>query len=241
MTLPWKIWTRSLPPSTTRTWTFNSSPGKNWGMSSRSDWLSTRSVVFMASLSDQAPAQRSRRGLTRIRDGWELFQQVALLVRDPTAGRDQVGTGGERAVQRLSTPPSGDPAVVTAAQNVRDVPAAERGRTGVVRLFQQTGGAEALRQRAVRIAHRTGQQPSHRLDHKARRHLAAVQHEVADAQLAVDQMLADPVVNPLVASAEQAETGAAGELAHAPLVELTTTRPEQQQRPRRVRRLDRRE
>src|SRR5215468_3196436 len=109
-------------------------------MSSRSDWLSTRSVVFMASLSDQAPEQRSRRGLPRIRDGWELFQQVALLVGDASSRRDQVGAGGDRAVQRLGPPPSLDPAVVAAAEDVGHVPAPERGRAGVVRLFEQARG-----------------------------------------------------------------------------------------------------
>ena len=53
-----------------------------------------------------------------IRDSRELFQQATVRVRQTAAGLDQVGTGGESAVQRLSTPPSGDPAVVTAAQHV---------------------------------------------------------------------------------------------------------------------------
>src|SRR4051812_8293169 len=102
-------------------------------MSSRSDWLSTRSVVFMASLSDRAPEQRSRRGLPRIRDGWELFQQVPLLVGDPAPSLDQIRAGGDRAVQRLRPAPPLDASVVAAAQQIRYVPPAEGRRAGVVR------------------------------------------------------------------------------------------------------------
>src|SRR3954463_10440905 len=167
MTFPWNTWTRSLPPSTTRKGTFSSSPGKNCGMSSRSDWLSTRSVVFMASLSDQAPEQRSRRGLPRIRDGWELFQQVVLLVGDPAPRLDEVGSGGDRAVQRLRPAPSFDSCVVAAAQHVWYVPPPERSRARVMRLLEQPSCAEALVQRALGVSHRARQQPCHRLDDQA--------------------------------------------------------------------------
>ena len=59
--------------------------------------------------------------------------------------------------------------------------------------------------RADAVAHRPGQQPGDGLDHQAGGHLAAAEDDVADAQLAVDEVLAHPVVDALVAPAQQAE------------------------------------
>src|ERR687898_165742 len=110
MTLPWKTWTRSLLPSTTRTWTFTSSPGAKSGMSSRSDSLSIRSVAFIA------PSWE--KGSRRIRDGRELFQQRDLVGAESAPGLDQIRPGDERPVQRLGVTPAGDPSVVAAPQHL---------------------------------------------------------------------------------------------------------------------------
>src|SRR5687768_3796151 len=47
ITTPWNTCTRSRVPSTTRTWTFNVSPGPKSGMSLRRWARSTRSVAFI--------------------------------------------------------------------------------------------------------------------------------------------------------------------------------------------------
>ena len=68
------------------------------------------------------------------------------------------------------------------------------------------------------------------LDHHHRRGLAAGQHVVAHRQLAVDQVLAHPVVDALVAPAEQGEPLRAGQLARQGLVEPAARRAEEVER-----------
>src|SRR5215204_2830218 len=159
MTLPWKTCTRSLLPSTTRTWTLTSSPGANAGMSSRSDSLSMRSVAFMAAL---VRGSRARRGWSRIRDRWELFQQRPLLGGQPAAGVDEVRPRRHRPVEHLRPAPAGDASVVTTAQDLGHRPAPEVRRPGVLGLLQQALRAEALGDRADVVAHHAGQEPGHR-------------------------------------------------------------------------------
>ena len=98
--------------------------------------------------------------------------------------------------------------------------------------------AEALRDGAGVVAHRSRQQPGHRVDDEARGRLAAGQHDVADAELAVDEVLADAVVDALVTAAQQREPLAFGELGGDALIEPATAGTEQQQRADRVDRLD---
>src|SRR5690606_35421978 len=119
MTTPWKTWTRSREPSTTRTWTFSVSPAANSGMSSRRLAWSTRSVEFMAR---HAPGVgflgtvRGKRGRTaaRPRDGsgyvrgrvgtnteTELLEHGPLLVAQPAPRLQQVGPVPGGAQQRL--------------------------------------------------------------------------------------------------------------------------------------------
>src|SRR5215204_6914922 len=134
MTLPWKTWTRSLLPSTTRTWTFTSSPGAKSGMSSRSDSLSMRSVAFMAA--SCVCRRGTPRGRSRIRERRELFQQALLAGGQPAARGDEVGAAGQCAVQRLGVAPALDAGVIAAAHDRGHVPAAERGRAGELRLLE---------------------------------------------------------------------------------------------------------
>ena len=56
------------------------------------------------------------------------------------------------------------------------------------------------------------------------------QHDVADRQLAVDQVVGHPLVDPLVAAAQEREASADGELAGDRLVEAPPARAEQEQR-----------
>ena len=151
---------------------------------------------------------------------------TAPLVRAQATARPRPGRAGARSVRcsAWAAPPAGDAAVVAAAQHLGHAPAAERRGPGVLRLLEQPAGAEALGHRALVVAHRARQQPGDRLDHQACGHLAAREHDVADAQLAVDEVLADPVVDPLVAAAQQAEPVAGGQLAR-PAPGRTGARP----------------
>ena len=85
-----------------------------------------------------------------------------------------------------------------------------------------------------------GNKPGHGLDDQARSDLAAVQHHVADAELAVDEVLTHPMVDALVAAAQQAEPVAdAASSTGQRLVEPSAAGPEQEQRTWRIGRLDR--
>ncbi len=75
--------------------------------------------------------------------------------------------------------------------------------------------------------------PRHRLDDQARSNLSPTEHDVADADLAVDEVLTNPVVDALVASAQQAETVGRRQLVGECLVEPTPARAEQEEWPRR--------
>ncbi len=105
---------------------------------------------------------------------------------------------------------------------------------GELRLLEQAVGAEALGHRAGRVAHRSVAQPSDGLDHEARGDLSPAQHHVADADLAVAQMSTDPMVDPLVTAAQQAEPVEPGQLVGEPLIEPPPAGAEQEQRARRI-------
>ena len=57
-----------------------------------------------------------------------------------------------------------------------------------------------------------GQQPGDRFDDDERGGLPAREHEVADRELAVAQVIGDPLVDTFVAAADQREAGTAREL-----------------------------
>jgi hypothetical protein len=112
-----------------------------------------------------------------------------------------------------------------------------------VRFLEQAVLAEALGDGADGVAHRPRQQTGNSLDDQARSHLAPTEHHVAHAELAVDEVLAHPVVDALVAAAEQAEParlalgGGSQFLGHR-LVEPSAAGAEQVQRPGRLRGVD---
>ena len=141
-------------------------------------------------------------------------QQPGLLLGQPAPRLDEVGPAGQRAVQRLGPAPPGD---------------ARRGRPSAAPRAPSSpgtrpGGCTAA-PRAVRPAGRrtpVSAEDSLPITPGSRRvtvsitthgrHLPAGQHVVADRQLAVDQVLADAVVDALVAPAQQAEALARGQL-----------------------------
>ena len=120
-------------------------------------------------------------------------------------------------MQRLRPPPAVDSGVVAAAQHSRARPSP---RNSAGRVYCGSSSrpdcAEALGDRAGVVAHRPRQQAHDRFDHQARGDLSPAQHDVADAELAVDQVLAHPVVDALVAPAHQAEAIAGGQFVGHP-------------------------
>jgi len=87
------------------------------------------------------------------------------------------------------------------------------------------------------VAHHAGDQAADGLQHHHGGHLPAREHVVAHRQLAVDQVVGHPLVDPLVAAAQQRESGRAGQLGGGRLVEGPPGGRQQQQRPGRLHRL----
>src|SRR5690606_7607930 len=235
ITTPWKTWTRSLLPSTTFTWTLRVSPETKSGTSSRRLLWSMRSVGFLTVSSSGVArrgwrsggvheagwthgptmlvaARRTGKTGTDPRSaavavpalGAELLQQALLLGREAAARLDEVGPAPQRAGDRLRPPPAGDAAVVAGAQHLGHPQAAVLRRPRVLRVLQQPR-PERLLLGGVLVAHHPRHEPRHGLDHHERRHLPAGEHVVADRQLVVDEVGVHPLVDALVAPAEQGE------------------------------------
>jgi uncharacterized protein (DUF952 family) len=139
-------------------------------------------------------------------------------------------------MERLCPSPPFDTGMIAATHHIGHRPAPELGGTGVVRLFEQPGRAETFVHRARHVAHRPRQQPHDRFDDQARGHFSPVEHDIADAEFAVDEMFVHSVVDALVATAQQREAVAYGQFLSHPLVEASPAGPEQVQRPGRLRR-----
>ena len=200
------------------------SPGSKAGISSRRPSRSMMSVGFMARrLLEQgfpgpgqdspAPNDSSRASSAAVSRPW------------PPAGRADGRSG-----QGLGVAPSGDAPVVARAEDLGDAPAPELGRPGVVGILEQAGGEGLVAGRLV-VAHDARHQPGDRLhDHEGGR-LPPGEDEVADRQLAVDQVAADPLVDPLVTAAQEREPGGGGQLGGQALVEAASAGVEQEQGP----------
>ena len=134
------------------------------------------------------------------------------------------GRAAQRAVQRLRQPPPGDRAWSPLRSTSGTCPAAERRPDACNAAPRADRPRRSSRSPGSRRCPSPRQQARHGLDHQAGGHLSPVEHDVADAQLAVDEVLADPVIDPLVAPAQQAEPVAAGQLA-APAPGRTAGRP----------------
>ena len=162
-----------------------------------------------------------------------------VLVGQAAPGVDQVGPARERAGQRLRPAPPGDPAVVAERSTSGTSQPRNVGRPGVLRVLEQPVGEGLVVGRRV-VAHDAGHEPGDRLEHDHRGHLAAGQHVVADRQLAVDEVVAHPLVDALVAAAQQREPVRARP-ARGPRAwsNRAPAGAEQEQRPRRLDRLDR--
>src|SRR5262249_4484931 len=130
MTTPWKTWTRSRLPSTTRTWTFRVSPGAKSGMSSRRCARSTRSVRFMRGL----PVETRRKMLAARIRARELGRRRRVI---RAVFGDGVGAPGPRTPERLGAPPARDACVVARTQHLRHLPAAEIGGPRVLGVLEQ--------------------------------------------------------------------------------------------------------
>ncbi len=144
-------------------------------------------------------------------------------------------------MNRLGAPPSGDAAVVAGTQNRRNSPLAELGRASEVRILEQTpvaAGRKRLVRRRLVVSHDSGDQARDGLDDDTGRHFSAGQHVVADRDFPIDQVLPDPMIDALVASAQQTEPSGIGEPSGHGLIETATAGTKQQQRTRCVTRFD---
>src|SRR5215470_17241008 len=111
----------------TRTCTLRVSPGAKSGMSLRRlDW-STRSVGFMARRSRETGLFARGGGQERL-SLLELGQQSGVFWGQPAARPHEIGPPGDGPPQGLGPAPPVDPAVVTAAEDLRDPPPPELGR-----------------------------------------------------------------------------------------------------------------
>ncbi len=101
-----------------------------------------------------------------------------------------------------AAPPAVHPAVVAAAQHVGDRVAAELRGTRVLRVLEQPVGEGLVGTRHL-VAHHAGHEACDRVDHHEGGRLTAGEHVVADRQLAVAQVIGNPLVDALVAPAEE--------------------------------------
>ena len=139
----------------------------------------------------------------------------------------------------LGEAPAVDPCVVTRAQHLGHRPPPEVRRARVLGLLEETICSKAFGKRALGVAHEARHQARYRLDHQTGRNLSPAEHHVADAQFAIHDMFANPVVNAFVTATEQAESGTTGQFTRKGLIEATPARAQQKDRARRVGGLDR--
>src|SRR6266536_802746 len=118
ITTPWKIWIRSREPSTTRTCTFNVSPGRKSGRSDRSDSASRASRVFIAGLRFLVRQARCSTGrgygtVTRATPPATTVQSAIPPTRTrnrvPEVSPGRPGPLGQRPVLHQAQPAGGGP------------------------------------------------------------------------------------------------------------------------------------
>ena len=131
-------------------------------------------------------------------------QQLHLVLGQPATGLDQVAAALDRAPQRRGPPPGRDGGVVAAAQYLGDLPAAEVRGTGVLRVLEEPR-REALVLGRLGVADHARDEPRDGFDDGERGELAAREHEVAERDLAVDEVVGDALVDALVTAAQQRE------------------------------------
>src|SRR6266511_2294908 len=126
-------------------------------------------------------------------------------------------------------PPAADALVVSRKQDLRHVPAAIGGRARVVRVLGVPAErrAERLLDDALRGTEGPGQLAQHGIGDDHRSQLAARQDVAPDRDRVGREMLADPLVDTLIAPAQQGQIGLGGELRGQLLVEDPARRGEQ--------------
>src|ERR1700682_2691725 len=181
MTMPSKIWIRSRVPSTTLACTLTESPGIKVGRFLRSASASSRSITLD----------------TAYKDNTQLRRGLAI---------EQIGTASARPVGGLRTAPALDLGVMAGQQHLRNLVTFEDRRPRVVGVLEEILGKRLVFGRLLRTED-TGNEPAHGVDQHHRRQLAAGEHVITDRDLPVHQVGADPLVDALVAAADQVEVG----------------------------------
>ena len=186
MTMPSKIWMRSLSPSRTFTCTRTVSPDFMAGRVVSCDF-STSSIALIV----LSPVPSESRPAS------------PLLVVERRRVQ-QLRTPLKRPPQRRHLPPPPNLLVVPRQQHVGHFLPGELRRARVVRVIEQPARKRVLFHRPD-VADHARHQPADRVDHDQRRQLAAAQHVIANRQLVGRHRGSDPLVHPFVSAAEQHE------------------------------------
>ena len=158
-----------------------------------------------------------------------LGQQRDLLVGQAPPAGHQVGSALEGPAQGLHPPPGLDGLVVPRPQHLGDHPPAEVGGPRVLRVLQEPP-TEALVLGRGLVAQSSREQAGDRLDDDERGELTPGDHDVADGQLRVGQVVGDPLVHSLVTAAQQREAVPAGEVASDRLIEAPAAGGKEEER-----------
>src|SRR5688572_4929950 len=214
ITIPSKIWMRSLSPSRTLTWTRTVSPDFIAGRSASCDF-STSSIALIVSspASCTAKSQVTRKWASHLftylpratcyllLSVLDFLQQRAIVIIERRVVQ-QLRPPLERSRQRRLPAPPANVRVVPRQQHVRHLQPGEFGRPGVVRIIEHATG-QRLPLHRLFIADHTGNQPADGVDDDQRRQFPAAQHVVADGQFVGRDQLPHALVHPLVSAAQQ--------------------------------------
>src|SRR5262245_6788368 len=242
MTSPSKTWTRSrsvslgLPlissftaVSLTRTCTRTVSPGERRGRPFFRSLASMLSIGFMSLFLSVNDFILEDAGAGSPRVLVLDLAQERLVLRGEGGPLQQVGTPLARGPERLLAAPPADLPVVPGEEHLgHREPAHGRG-TRVVRPVQYPVRERVLLRGAL-VPEGAGEEAHGRLGHREGGHLPAREHEVAQAHLLGGHRLPHPLVDPLVAAAEEHEAAEAGVTAGGVLVEAAAPRGEQHDR-----------
>ena len=154
-----------------------------------------------------------------------VFEQLYLARAEAPTGNDQVGSSRERLGECRSLAPGSDGLMVASEQHLWDAPTAKFGRTCVLGILEEAK-AEALLDDGLLVAENPRDETGDRLNDHQGSELTASEHNVADGELIINQMVNDALVDPLVSTAQQSEcAGIAGKFGRErPLIERPPTR-----------------
>src|ERR1700674_3262183 len=184
ITMPSKIWIRSRVPSTTFACTLTVSPGIKVGTFLRWASAPSRSMTLDTAYKDN----------TQLRRGLRV---------------EQIGTATARPLGGLGSAPALDLGMMAGKQHLRNLVSLEDRGPRVVRVLEQLLGKRLVFGRLLRTED-TGDEPAHGVDQHNGRELAAGEHVITDRDLPVDQVGTDPLVDALVAAADQIEVRVTG-------------------------------